>query len=111
MYLAGYQIADGYLNREDETKTAFMDNPFDNSKDYNVLYRTGDMVRVLSDGSLAIVGRRDSQVKIRGNRVELIEVESLIREIDYVDDVTVQTVKNDENNELVAYIYICVCVS
>ncbi|WP_407432946.1 condensation domain-containing protein, partial [Methanobrevibacter sp.] len=106
LYLAGYQIADGYLNREDETKTAFMDNPFDNSKDYNVLYRTGDMVRVLSDGSLAIVGRRDSQVKIRGNRVELIEVESLIREIDYVDDVTVQTVKNDENNELVAYVVI-----
>uniref|UniRef100_UPI00388EE4B4 amino acid adenylation domain-containing protein n=1 Tax=Methanobrevibacter sp. TaxID=66852 RepID=UPI00388EE4B4 len=104
LYLAGYQIADGYLNREDETNRAFMNNPFNDNNSYNVLYRTGDMVRLLPDGSLAIVGRRDSQVKIRGNRVELSEVESIIRELDYVDDVTVQTVKNDANNELVAYV-------
>ncbi|WP_407462424.1 AMP-binding enzyme, partial [Methanobrevibacter sp.] len=67
-------------------------------------YRTGDMVRVLSDGSLGVVGRRDSQVKIRGNRVELSEIEAVIREIDYVDDVTVQTIKRGTNNEVVAYV-------
>ncbi|WP_296889690.1 non-ribosomal peptide synthetase, partial [uncultured Methanobrevibacter sp.] len=106
LYLAGYQIADGYLNREEETKKAFLENPFDDDKDYSVLYRTGDMVRLLPDKSLGIVGRRDTQVKIRGNRVELSEVESIIREIEYVEDVTVQTIKNNGNNELVAYLVI-----
>ena len=62
------------------------------------------MVRFLPDGSLGIVGRRDSQVKIRGNRVELGEVESVIRSIDFVEDVTVQTVDNNGNNELVTYV-------
>ena len=65
--VSGYQVADGYLNREEETEKAFIKNPFDEDTDYDVLYRTGDMVRILPDGSLSIVGRRDNQVKIRGN--------------------------------------------
>ena len=104
LYLSGYQIADGYLNRDDKTAEAFLTNPFDDDEEYSVLYRTGDMVRILPDGSIGIVGRRDSQVKIRGNRVELSEVESAIREINYIEDVTVQTIKNGTNNELVAYV-------
>uniref|UniRef100_UPI00388DB6AC amino acid adenylation domain-containing protein n=1 Tax=Methanobrevibacter sp. TaxID=66852 RepID=UPI00388DB6AC len=104
LYIAGYQIAQGYLNREEENKKAFLNNPFESDEDYNRLYRTGDMVRILNDGSIGVVGRRDSQVKIRGNRVELSEIESIIRKIDYVDDVTVQTVKHESNNELAAYI-------
>ena len=103
LYLAGYQIADGYLNPE-ETEKAFIENIFDDDKNYNKLYRTGDMVRFLPDGSLSILGRCDSQVKIRGNRVELTEVESTIRNIDIVYDVTVQTIKNGENHELIAYV-------
>ena len=104
LYLAGYQVANGYLNREEETDNAFLDNPFEDNEDYNVMYRTGDLVRVLPDGSLGIIGRSDRQVKIRGNRLELSEVESVIRSIDIVEDVTVQTVKNDANYELVAYV-------
>ncbi|MBQ2831509.1 non-ribosomal peptide synthetase [Methanobrevibacter sp.] len=104
LYLAGYQIADGYLNREEENIKSFIENPFDDSVDYGVLYRTGDMVRLLPDGSLGLVGRRDSQVKISGNRVELSEIESVIREIDYITDVTVQTIKHMDNYELVAYV-------
>ena len=102
--LAGYQIADGYLNREKETLKAFLENPFDDGENYGVMYCTGDLVRVLSDGTLGIVGRRDDQVKIRGNRVELSEIESVIRELSFVEDVTVQTIKNGTNNELVAYV-------
>ena len=104
LYLSGIQLADGYLNRDEETEKAFLDNPFDDDDEFNVMYRSGDMVRVLPDGSLGIVGRRDSQVKIRGNRIELSEVELVIREIDYIDDVTVQTIKHGTNNELVAYV-------
>ena len=89
LFLAGYQVANGYLNRPEETENAFLDNPFEYNEDYGIMYRTGDLVRVLPDGSLGIVGRHDSQVKIRGNRVELSEVEHIIREIDYIEDVTV----------------------
>ena len=104
LFLSGVQISEGYLNRDEENAEAFLKNPFSNKKDYEIMYRTGDMVRLLPDGSLGLVGRRDSQVKIRGNRVELSEVESAIRNIDAIEDVTVQTVDNDGNNELVAYV-------
>ncbi|MBR0372315.1 MAG: D-alanine--poly(phosphoribitol) ligase subunit DltA [Methanobrevibacter sp.] len=106
LYLAGYQVAEGYLNRDEENAKAFVENPFDDDENYKVLYRTGDIMRYLPDGSLGVVGRRDSQVKIRGNRVELLEVDEVIREIDYVEDVTVQTVKHNTNNELVAYVVV-----
>ncbi|WP_406534985.1 amino acid adenylation domain-containing protein [Methanobrevibacter sp.] len=104
LYIAGHQVADGYLNREEETGKAFIDNPFCSDENYHTLYRTGDMVRVLPDGTLGIVGRRDSQVKIRGNRVELSEIEAVIRDVNYVEDVSLQTFKNGTNNELVAYV-------
>ena len=104
LYLSGHQLTPGYLNREDENEKVFFDNPFDNDEGYERIYKTGDIVRFLPDGTLGIIGRRDKQVKIRGNRVELSEVESIIRELDYVEDVTVQTIKNNNNYELVAYV-------
>ena len=102
--ISGYQLSKGYLNRDEETNNVFIDNPYDDGVGYNRLYRTGDLVRFLPDGSLAIVGRRDGQVKVRGNRVELGEVESVIRSMDVVEDVNVQIVESDSNNELVAYV-------
>ena len=54
--VSGYSVADGYINRDKETKMAFVKNPFDNDEDYGKLYCTGDMVRILPDGSLGIVG-------------------------------------------------------
>ena len=104
LYLSGNQIARGYLNLEKETEESFLDNPFDDNEEYDVIYRTGDIACILPSGELSILGRRDGQVKIRGNRVELSEVESIIRIMDEVNDVTVQTIKNDGNNELVAYV-------
>ena len=104
--MAGISIAEGYLNRGEENKRAFLSNPFDDEDNYGVMYRTGDMVRILPDESFAIVGRCDSQVKIRGNRVELGEIEAVIREEDYVEDVTVQTIKNQDNYELIAYVVV-----
>ena len=104
LYLSGAQLTKAYLNRDEENSKVFFDNAFDKELGYERIYKTGDMVRFLPDGSLGIVGRRDSQVKIRGNRVELGEVESVIRKIEFVDDVTVQTVDNNGNNELVAYV-------
>ncbi|MBR4514792.1 MAG: amino acid adenylation domain-containing protein [Lachnospiraceae bacterium] len=104
LYLAGPQLADGYLNREDETARAFLTNPFEDNKEYGTFYATGDVARFLTDGTLDIIGRRDGQVKIRGNRVELSEVEAWIRKIDGVRDTTAQIRKHGSNNELVAYV-------
>ncbi|WP_461463973.1 AMP-binding protein, partial [Methanobrevibacter sp.] len=106
LYLAGAQLTKGYLNRDYENSNVFFENPFDDEPGYERIYKTGDMVRFLPDGSLGIVDRRDSQVKVRGNRVELGEVESVIRSIDFIEDVTVQTVYNNGNNELVAYVVV-----
>ncbi|WP_407462410.1 amino acid adenylation domain-containing protein, partial [Methanobrevibacter sp.] len=104
LHIAGNQVAKGYLNRNEETTKAFIDNPFERDEAYGIMYRTGDLVRVLPDGSLGIVGRRDSQVKVRGNRVELMEVEAAIREMDSIEAVTVQAIEHNGNNELVAYV-------
>ena len=82
LYLSGAQLTPGYLNREDENEKAFFDNTFDDDEGYERLYCTGDVVKFLPDGTLSIIGRRDSQVKIRGNRVELSEVEDVISNMD-----------------------------
>ena len=99
------ELANGYLNRKKETKEAFLNNPFDGDKSgFEKMYKTGDMVRVLPDGTLGFIGRKDSQVKIRGNRVELGEVEACIRQLDFVKDCTVVAISNDNVKELVSYV-------
>ncbi|HEY9285870.1 MAG TPA: amino acid adenylation domain-containing protein, partial [Pyrinomonadaceae bacterium] len=71
LYIAGDGLAAGYLNRDDLTGERFVDNPFAPGRR---MYRTGDLARRLGDGRLEYLGRRDSQVKYHGYRVELDEV-------------------------------------
>ncbi|MEW1656697.1 amino acid adenylation domain-containing protein [Streptomyces sp. NPDC093707] len=73
VYLGGTCLADGYEGRPDLTKERFVPHPF-TDEDRN-LYDTGDLGLVLPDGTLAYAGRADTQVKVRGFRVELAEVE------------------------------------
>ncbi|EME41700.1 non-ribosomal peptide synthetase-like protein [Dothistroma septosporum NZE10] len=69
--VGGYQIADGYLNRDEQTRSVFVSH-----SEYGVLYRTGDRAKMLPDGSLECLGRISSgQVKLRGQRIELGEIE------------------------------------
>ncbi|MGB3468843.1 MAG: amino acid adenylation domain-containing protein, partial [Cyclobacteriaceae bacterium] len=81
--VAGDSVAKGYWKRPDLTDQKFTDNPLitDNAK-YNRLYHTGDMVRWLADGSLQFIGRDDEQVKVRGHRIELGEVENTISSVE-----------------------------
>ncbi|KAL2018433.1 hypothetical protein VTK56DRAFT_852 [Thermocarpiscus australiensis] len=68
--IGGHQLAEGYLNRPDQTSSAFIDTPFGH------LYRTGDKARMNPDGTLECLGRiADGQVKLRGQRIELGEIE------------------------------------
>ena len=79
LLIAGPHVADGYLNRPEKTAEVFVDNPFDGGE-YKKAYKTGDIVRFRIDGEIEFIGRRDGQVKIHGFRVELSEVEAVIRE-------------------------------
>jgi amino acid adenylation domain-containing protein len=67
----------GYYGRQDLTAEVFVRNPFTEDQE-DLLYKTGDLGRVLSDGNFEFLGRKDSQVKIRGVRIELDEIESLL---------------------------------
>ncbi|MCP3667766.1 MAG: amino acid adenylation domain-containing protein, partial [Gammaproteobacteria bacterium] len=78
LYIGGDCVARGYLNRPGITRKAFIKNPF-SSDDGSRIYKTGDMVKLLHDGSIFFIGRKDRQVKIRGHRVELGEVEAALR--------------------------------
>ncbi|HLH58393.1 MAG TPA: amino acid adenylation domain-containing protein, partial [Streptosporangiaceae bacterium] len=74
IYLGGAGLSDGYLGDPQKTARSFVADPFTGRR----LYRTGDLGRYLIDGNIELLGREDSQVKIRGHRVELAEVEAAI---------------------------------
>src|SRR4249919_459247 len=69
----------GYYDAPDLTEAAFIRNPFSGATD-DLIYRTGDLARVLPDGNFRFVGRKDFQLKIGGNRVELGEIEARLQE-------------------------------
>jgi iturin family lipopeptide synthetase A len=81
LYIGGAGVSRGYLNRPDLTEQRFITNPFQTEREKaqginDRIYKTGDTVRYLEDGSLVYIGRNDLQVKIRGYRIELAEIES-----------------------------------
>ncbi len=83
LYIGGIGVARGYLNRPDLTAARFVDNPFRTVREEREgrdarLYKTGDLARWLPNGELEYLGRTDLQVKIRGQRVELGEIEAVL---------------------------------
>ena len=90
LWITGYGVGRGYINLEEKTAQTFIKNPFSNEEGYQRVYRTGDIVRRLGDGTIDFIGRNDGQVKIRGFRIELGEVEMAIRSFPGIQDVTVQ---------------------
>lgn len=77
LYIGGATVARGYLHQSELTTERFIPHPF-SSQVSQRLYKTGDRVRYLPDGSLLFLGRLDRQVKVRGYRVELAEIESVL---------------------------------
>ncbi|WP_313285103.1 non-ribosomal peptide synthetase [Pseudomonas sp.] len=85
LYVGGSGVARGYLNRPELTAERFLQDPFNPGQ----MYRTGDLVRWLPDGNLEYLGRNDDQVKLRGVRVELGEIESRLTALDGIREAVV----------------------
>jgi amino acid adenylation domain-containing protein len=104
LYIGGAGLADGYLNHPELTERSFIASPIPEAANGR-LYKTGDLVRYLPDGNLVFLRRNDNQVKLRGYRLELGEVESKLTEHPSVRAAVV-TVREDTEGDpkLVAYL-------
>lgn len=104
LYIGGAGLARGYWNDPDMTSQRFVPHPFDED-DRSRLYRTGDRCRWLEDGNLQFLGRFDQQVKLRGYRIELEEVERALADAAAVAEAAVTVHANDAGEpQLVAYV-------
>lgn len=102
LYIAGAGLACGYLRRDKETENSFIVNPHNTNEK---MYKTGDEARYLTDGKIEYISRKDNQVKIRGNRVELKEIEACILKHDLVKHTVVVCEEATKGRKvLVAYI-------
>ncbi|NTX61539.1 non-ribosomal peptide synthase/polyketide synthase [Myxococcus sp. CA051A] len=102
LFIGGDGLARGYLRQPDVTADRFIPNPF-SAVPGERLYRTGDLARFRPDGVLEFLGRRDSQVKVRGYRIELAEVEASLLAHPAVKDGLVVVRDGAGGKRLVAY--------
>ncbi|MBM3807743.1 MAG: amino acid adenylation domain-containing protein [Acidimicrobiia bacterium] len=109
LYIGGEGVARGYFNRADLTAAAFVPDPFaergGRGRAGDRLYRTGDRARYRADGQLEYLGRIDGQIKLRGYRIELPEIEHVLLQQPGVREAAV-LLRNDDpaNPRLVAYL-------
>ncbi|QUQ65769.1 non-ribosomal peptide synthetase [Kutzneria sp. CA-103260] len=104
LYVGGTGVGHGYLHNTPRTAVSFMADPFSEVPGAR-MYRTGDRVRYLPDGQLEFLERRDFQVKVRGHRIELGEVEAVLRAVPGITDVVVDVrVDTAGQQRLVGYV-------
>ena len=97
MYIAGKSVGKGYINNEELTKKSFINDIFSGG----IMYKTGDLARYESSGNLVYLGRRDSQIKLHGLRIELEEITNKILKINNITN-AVSIIKQVNNID-------CIC--
>ena len=103
IYIGGDGLAWGYVNRPESTAERFVPNPYGRGEGAR-LYRTGDLGRWRRDGNIEFLGRNDFQVKLRGFRIELEEIEARLVEHEGVKEAVVVAVEQESGEkQLVAY--------
>ena len=103
LYIGGAGVAAGYLNEPDQTAAHFIADPFSRTPGLR-LYRTGDLARYLVDGNVEFLGRTDFQVKVRGFRIELAEIEAVLSEHPLIRQGVVLLRHDGGRERLVAYV-------
>jgi amino acid adenylation domain-containing protein len=107
LWLGGIGLARGYLSNGSATADRFVPHPF-STVPGSRLYRTGDRARFSSDGQIEFLGRADTQVKVRGHRIELTEIEAVLRRHPLVTGVAVVMREDTKGHKrLVAYLEVC----
>lgn len=99
--IAGDGVTRGYLNNPDLTQTKFVPVPYGKAGN---MYKTGDLAKWLPDGNLAFLGRTDQQVKIRGHRIEIPEIESLLLEYKGIKEAAVIVSEQTQTEEMRKYL-------
>ena len=101
--VAGAGLARGYINQGEKTGEMFVPNPYGEEAGER-MYRTGDIVRYRKDGAIEYLGRKDRQVKVRGYRIEMGEIESILRQHPAIKEaVVVAQEERSGSTGLVAY--------
>ncbi len=101
LYIGGECVSNGYLNHSDLTASKFIKNPY---KEDDIIYKTGDLVRMDEDGVIHIIDRIDFQVKIRGMRIETEEITKLILKHRNIRD-AITVCKTDDNGDPILISY------
>ena len=104
LYIGGEGLAKGYLNEPDLTKERFLPNPY---MPKEIIYKTGDIVKLLPNGEIQFLGRIDEQIKVNGFRIELNEIEECIKSYNTVKNAIV-VAKDNINNKKYLCVYLIV---
>gem|GEM_PF-3160444 len=101
LFIGGAGVSNGYWKNSHKTKQCFLHHP-----EFGTIYRTGDMGRYKTDGNIEFMGRLDHQIKIRGYRVELGEIEFALREVAGIKDTIVCLHEPTKDNQLLVAYYV-----
>ncbi|CAH1799672.1 unnamed protein product [Owenia fusiformis] len=104
MFFSGANISEGYMDREKMVQ--FVANMISPSPNHEILFRSGDFGRII-DGGILYEGRQDAQVKIRGHRVNLTEIENVVLRVNGVDKAVVIAHETNESNKVLVAFFTC----